>query len=66
MSSFSHVMCRIPKVAWLGAQGRPPVLTSPGGFEGFFRELAEADRMGTLGSDAYAKPADMYGITCLD
>src|SRR3954449_2555746 len=34
--------------------GRFLVLTSPGGFEGFFRMLAEADRAGELGPGAYA------------
>jgi mannose-6-phosphate isomerase-like protein (cupin superfamily) len=47
-------------------QGRLLVLTSPAGFEGFFRELAEADRSGTLGPDAYARASEMYGITWLD
>jgi mannose-6-phosphate isomerase-like protein (cupin superfamily) len=46
--------------------GRILVLTSPAGFEGFFRELAEADRSGTLGPDAYARASEMYGITWLD
>jgi mannose-6-phosphate isomerase-like protein (cupin superfamily) len=44
-------------------QGRQLVLTSPPGFEGFFRELAEAERQGTLGPDAYAAASERYGIT---
>ena len=45
--------------------GRILVLTSPAGFEGFFRELAEADRAGALGPDAYARVSKKYGITWL-
>jgi mannose-6-phosphate isomerase-like protein (cupin superfamily) len=45
--------------------GRLIVLTSPAGFEGFFRELAEADRAGTLGPEAYAAASERYGITWL-
>jgi mannose-6-phosphate isomerase-like protein (cupin superfamily) len=44
-------------------EGRLLVLTSPAGFEGFFRELAEADRAGELGPDAYAAASKRYGIT---
>jgi mannose-6-phosphate isomerase-like protein (cupin superfamily) len=47
-------------------QGRLLVLTSPVGFEGFFRELAEAERAGTLGPDTYAGASDRYGVTWLD
>ncbi len=46
-------------------QGRLLVLTVPGGFEGFFRELAEAHTAGTLGPDAYAAASKNYGITWL-
>lgn len=46
-------------------EGRTLVLTSPGGLEGFFRELAEADRDGSLGSEAYARASERYGITWL-
>jgi mannose-6-phosphate isomerase-like protein (cupin superfamily) len=46
--------------------GRVLVLTSPAGFEGFFRELAEAQRTGSIGSDAYARVSKKYGITWLD
>jgi mannose-6-phosphate isomerase-like protein (cupin superfamily) len=45
--------------------GRILVLTSPAGFEGFFRELAEADRSGAIGPDAYARASKKYGITWL-
>lgn len=46
-------------------QGRLLVLTSPGGFEGFFRALADADRAGTLGPSSYAAASEQYGITWL-
>jgi mannose-6-phosphate isomerase-like protein (cupin superfamily) len=45
--------------------GRILVLTSPAGFEGFFRELAEADRAGAIGPDTYARASKNYGITWL-
>jgi mannose-6-phosphate isomerase-like protein (cupin superfamily) len=45
--------------------GRILVLTSPAGFEGFFRDLAEADRAGALGPDTYARASKQYGITWL-
>ncbi len=40
-------------------------MVTPGGFEGFFRELAEADRRGELGPDAYAAAAENFGISWL-
>ena len=43
--------------------GRVLIMTSPAGFEGFFRALAEADRAGTLGPEAYASASAEYGIT---
>jgi mannose-6-phosphate isomerase-like protein (cupin superfamily) len=43
--------------------GRQLAVLSPGGFEGFFRVLAEAHREGTLGPDAYARASAQYGIT---
>ena len=43
--------------------GRLLVLTSPAGLEGFFRELATAERLGTLGPDAYASASRNHGIT---
>jgi mannose-6-phosphate isomerase-like protein (cupin superfamily) len=46
-------------------EGRLLVLTSPGGFEGFFRALADADRAGALGPDSYAAASEQYGITWL-
>jgi mannose-6-phosphate isomerase-like protein (cupin superfamily) len=45
--------------------GRILVLTSPAVFERFFRELAEADRAGTIGPDTYAHASEKYGITWL-
>jgi mannose-6-phosphate isomerase-like protein (cupin superfamily) len=45
--------------------GRILVLTSPAGFEGFFRELAEADRAGALGPEAYASASRNFGVTWL-
>ena len=45
--------------------GRVLIQASPGGFEGFFRALAEADRAGTLGPEAYASASEAYGITWL-
>jgi mannose-6-phosphate isomerase-like protein (cupin superfamily) len=44
-------------------KGRVLVLTSPAGFEGFFRELAEADRAGRLGPEAYASASQHYGVS---
>ena len=41
------------------------VLVSPAGLEGFFRELAAADRAGELGPAAYARVSERYGITWL-
>lgn len=46
--------------------GRLVTLFSPAGFEGFFRELAEAERAGTIGPAAYARVSKKYGITWLD
>ena len=46
-------------------EGRQLVLTVPGGLDGFFRELAEAEKAGTLGPDAYASASRNYGITWL-
>jgi len=43
--------------------GRVLIMTSPAGLEGFFRRLAEADRAGTLGPEAYASASEEYGIT---
>ncbi len=46
--------------------GRVLVLCSPAGFEGFFRELAEAERDGSIGPAVYASVSRRYGITWLD
>ena len=46
-------------------RGRVLIMTSPAGFEGFFRELDHADRAGSLGPDAYAQASQRYGITWL-
>jgi len=46
--------------------GRMLTLTSPAGFEGFFRELAEAARAGSAGPEAYARVSEKYGVTWLD
>jgi mannose-6-phosphate isomerase-like protein (cupin superfamily) len=46
--------------------GRLLVLTSPAGFEGFFRELAAAESAGVLGSEAYASASRNHGVTWLD
>ena len=45
--------------------GRILILVSPAGLEGFFRDLAAADRLGELGPDAYARVSERYGITWL-
>ena len=45
--------------------GRFLVMTCPGGFDGFFRMLADADRAGTLGAETYAEASRRYGITWL-
>jgi mannose-6-phosphate isomerase-like protein (cupin superfamily) len=47
------------------SEGRQLVLTTPGSFEGFFRELAAAEEAGTLGRDAYAAASERFGITWL-
>jgi mannose-6-phosphate isomerase-like protein (cupin superfamily) len=45
--------------------GRMLTMLSPAGFEGFFRELAEADRTGGAGPEDYARISERYGITWL-
>ena len=45
--------------------GRFLTLVSPAGFEGFFRELSNAEREGTIGPEAYARASERYGITWL-
>lgn len=46
--------------------GRILIMCSPAGFEGFFRELAEAERAETIGPEVYATASERYGITWLD
>ena len=46
-------------------EGRELVLTTPGGLDGFFRELAAAQDAGTLGPEAYAAASERFGITWL-
>jgi mannose-6-phosphate isomerase-like protein (cupin superfamily) len=46
--------------------GRILVLTAPAGLELFFRELADADREGRLGPEAYASASRNCGISWLD
>ena len=45
--------------------GRFLTMVSPAGFEGFFRELSDAESEGTIGPDAYARASERYGITWL-
>jgi mannose-6-phosphate isomerase-like protein (cupin superfamily) len=45
--------------------GRVLALTSPAGYEGFVRELAEAHDAGTLGPEELASVSQRYGITWL-
>jgi mannose-6-phosphate isomerase-like protein (cupin superfamily) len=47
-------------------QGRQLVVTTPGGLEGFLRELAAAHEGGTLGPAAYATASERHRITWLD
>ena len=46
-------------------EGHLLVVTTPGGLDGFFRELAAAEAAGTLGPDAYAGASERYGIVWL-
>ena len=46
--------------------GRLLTMFSPAGFEAFFRELAEAERAGTIGPGAYTEVSKRYGITWLE
>ena len=50
----------------MAREGRFLTMLSPGAFEGFFRQLADAERRGTLGPDAYADASGKYEITWLD
>ena len=46
-------------------EGRLLIVVTPAGLEGFFRELAGAERDGALGPEAYAAASERYGITWL-
>jgi hypothetical protein len=41
------------------------IVITPGGFEGFFRDLAEAEREGRLGPEAYEAASEKFEITWL-
>jgi mannose-6-phosphate isomerase-like protein (cupin superfamily) len=45
--------------------GRFLTLVSPAGFEGFFRELSEAERSGKPMDKAYAAVSEKYGVSWL-
>jgi mannose-6-phosphate isomerase-like protein (cupin superfamily) len=45
--------------------GRFLVMACPGGFDGFFRMLADADQAGRLGQETYAEASLRYGLTWL-
>jgi mannose-6-phosphate isomerase-like protein (cupin superfamily) len=45
--------------------GRMLTMTSPAGFEGFFRELAQAASAGGAGPEDYARVSEKYGVTWL-
>jgi mannose-6-phosphate isomerase-like protein (cupin superfamily) len=44
-------------------EGRTLLVVAPGGFEGFFRRLADAERAGNLDAAAYAAASEEFGIT---
>jgi mannose-6-phosphate isomerase-like protein (cupin superfamily) len=44
-------------------EGKIMFVCTPGGLEGFFRALSEAEDDGRLGPDAYAEASERYGIT---
>ena len=46
--------------------GRFLTLTSPAGFERFFRDLSDAERAGSPMESAYATVSRKYGVTWLD
>jgi mannose-6-phosphate isomerase-like protein (cupin superfamily) len=46
-------------------QGRQLVVCTPGGFDQFFRDLAQAHQEGRLDDDAYAAASEKAGITWL-
>ena len=45
--------------------GRLMCITTPGGFEGFFRSLADAARSGEPAESAYVRASDEHGVTWL-
>jgi mannose-6-phosphate isomerase-like protein (cupin superfamily) len=45
--------------------GRTLSMMSPAGFEGFFRELSDAEAAGAIGPEVYARVSEKYGITWL-
>jgi mannose-6-phosphate isomerase-like protein (cupin superfamily) len=45
--------------------GRTLTMVSPAGFEGFFRELSNAESDGSLGREVYARVSEKYAITWL-
>jgi mannose-6-phosphate isomerase-like protein (cupin superfamily) len=45
--------------------GRVLEFFSPAGFEGFFRELADAERAGLSMPEEYARVSEKYGVTWL-
>jgi hypothetical protein len=45
--------------------GRFLEIYSPAGFDGFFRELSEAESSGASIPEAYARVSEKYGITWL-
>jgi mannose-6-phosphate isomerase-like protein (cupin superfamily) len=65
--AFVHLPREIPHAhrRVVPGRGRFLVITAPGGFEGFFRILAEADRAGDLGPATYARASAQFGITWL-
>lgn len=46
-------------------EGRLMFVCAPGGIEGFFRELAQAETEGRLGPEAYGAASERFGITWL-
>ena len=65
--AFLHLPRGVPHAhrRLVPGRGRFLVITTPGGFEGFFRVLAEADRRGELGPAAYDRASHQFGITWL-
>lgn len=55
----------VPHAQWriVPRTGRLLTLFYPAGFESFYRELADAERAGTIGPAAYARISKKYGIT---